>query len=67
MEFQTEMFFNDTNERHNNLLWKDHRIHKSEHQQYRNNFEKLNRKPGISKHWQNIENKWEATKSQLLQ
>ena len=60
MVFQTERFFTHTNERHNNLLWKDHRIYKWEHQKYWRNLEKLNRKPGISKHCQNIKNKYRS-------
>ena len=66
MVFQTERFFTQTNERHN-LIRKDHRIYKWEHQKYWNNFEKLNRKPAIFNHWQNIENKCRATKRQLQQ
>ena len=57
MVLKIEQFSTDTNERHNNLLLKDHLIYKWEYQKYWSNFEKLNRKPGISKHWQSIENK----------
>ena len=45
MVFQAERVFTHTNnEKHKNLLYKDHRIHKWKHQKYWNNFEKLNRK-----------------------
>ena len=49
MVFQTESFFTHTNEKHDNFMWKDHLIYKSEHQKFWNNFEKLNRKPEIFK------------------
>ena len=64
---QTEWFFTHANERHDNLLWKEHRIHRLEHQQYWNNFEKFNRKPGISKHWQILKTNVESTKRRLQQ
>ena len=60
MVVQSEKFLTYTNERLSNILWRGHQIYKWKHQKYWSNFEKLHKKPGISKYWQSIENKFRS-------